>query len=123
MSRDKKYKNGFPGQRAQVMMEFIFCMVILFLMIFAVIRALRWAGVDMVERRRAHDALLTSDIDESWSDCNVCNFSNPPGCTGCDGGLLPCVCEELGTFAEGPLKQIDPYFYKPIKMNLIWNGT
>ena len=84
----------FPKQRqAQVILEFTFCMVILMLMIYGVFRVFRWSAVDSAERRLAHDQKIFAPIDEGYG---------PPG--------------------NGPLKQIDPYFYKPIKMNAIWEG-
>ncbi len=80
-------------KRAQVIIEYTFCMIIVFLMIYAAIKIFRWTGLDLAERRKNHDAVLISNIDRN------------DGSTG------------------GPLKQIDPYFSRPIKMNTIWDGS
>ena len=82
--------------KAQVTMEFSLCMLIVFLMIFALIRILRWTGVDLVERRRAHKHVLYQSIQQDYS------------------AAAPW---------EGPLKQIDPYFYSSSPMNAIWDGA
>jgi hypothetical protein len=47
----------------QVILEYTFCMIILMLMIYSVMMILRWAGRDLVERRRQHDAVLISGTD------------------------------------------------------------
>ncbi len=83
-------------KKAQVIMEFSLCMLIVFLMIFALIRILRWTGVDLVERRRAHDDVLYQSIQQDYS---------------------------AATPWDGPLKQIDPYFYSSSPMNAIWEGA
>ena len=77
----------------QVMLEFTFCMVIVLLMIFSLIMVLRWAGVDLAERRMAHDEILVR------------------------GSLTDAV-----TNALVPMRQLDPNFYSPIKMNAVWDG-
>ena len=46
----------------QVVIEFTFCLIIVLLMIYGVTKVFFWAGRDLVERRKAHDALLTSDV-------------------------------------------------------------
>ena len=84
------------SNRAQVILEFTFCIIVVMLMLYGLIMVFRWTGVDSAERRLAHDRRLTSeDINPDYPQDN-------PG--------------------EGPLWQIDPYFYKPIGMNAIWNG-
>ena len=80
--------------KGQVIVEFTFCMIILFLLIYGTMMVFRWTGVDLVERRKASDALLVTPVVEDW-----------------------------GVFADGPIKQIDPYFYTPIKMNAVWTGN
>ncbi len=84
------------GKKAQVIMEFSLCMFIIFLMIFALVKILRWTGIDLVERRRAHDKVLHQPIKEDYS------YSAP---------------------WQGPLKQIDPYFYGSYSMNAVWKGA
>ena len=91
--RGTQYVRRNP-KNAQVSVEFMFCMMIVLLMIYATVMIFRWAGVDLIERRRSHDFLLYSDIQQSY-----------------------------GSFGAGPAKQIDPYFYEPVKMNAIFNNT
>ncbi len=81
-------------KKGQVMVEFTFCMIILFLMMYGLVMVFRWAGLDLSQREAAHDALLTSPIVEAY-------------------GAAP---------STGPLRQIDPYFYQPAKMNGVWAG-
>ncbi len=82
------------GTKSQVLIEFSFCMVVIFLMIYATMMIFRWTGSDLAGRRVAHDDLLTTDVEQRY-----------------------------GTIADGPLKQIDPYFYRPTKMNAVWDGN
>lgn len=44
----------------QVILEFTFCMIVVLIMIFGVTKVFHWTGRDLVERRMAHDSLLTS---------------------------------------------------------------
>lgn len=81
--------------KAQVLIEFSFCMVVIFLMIYAAMMIFRWTGSDLAARRVAHDDLLTTNVEQRYG----------------------------GTIANGPLKQIDPYFYRPGKMNAVWDGN
>ncbi len=81
-------------KKAQVMIEFAFCMIILFLMMYGLVMVFRWAGLDLVRREAAHEKLLTNRIDENY-----------------------------GPASAGPLTQIDPYFYQPAKMNAVWMGN
>ena len=46
------------GSKGQVILEFTFCMIIVLLMIYGVVKVFHWAGEDMVERRKAHDGTL-----------------------------------------------------------------
>ena len=86
-TRDKHLSRG------QTMVEFTFCLIVILLMIYGLMRIFEWTGKDQAMRRMAHDALITSKVEHSY---------NNPG--------------------EGPAKQIDPYFHTPIKMNAIWEG-
>ena len=45
--------------KAQVFIEFTFCMIIIFLIIYGLTQILIWTGVDIAERRRANK---TTDI-------------------------------------------------------------
>jgi len=92
----------------QVMLEFIFSMIIILLMIFGTMMVFRWTGLDLAERRIAHDSLLTSPTIGSYGDCIVFDT------------VFPFPCIQWSTAADGPLKQIDPFFYRPIKMNAVF---
>ena len=102
MKRDfqkEKYQKN-TGQRpfgreasGQVMLEFTFCVIVILLMLFSLIMVTRWAGVDLGERRKAHDQIL---VRGSPAD-GVTNYMVPE-------------------------RQLDPYFYDAIKMNAVWDG-
>ena len=87
-----------PGRKAQVMLEFAFCMIILFLMMYGIIMIFRWVGLDLGQRQQAHQAVLEAPIDLAYGQ-----------------GAVNVV--------RGPLSQIDPYFYTPAKMNAVWEGN
>jgi len=95
----------------QVFLEFTFCMIIIFLMIYAVIKVFEWSGKDLAERRLSHDGLIVTAINSGYGSCVEWD----------DSGGFP-VCTLWSTSATGPLKQIDPYFYTPIGLDAIWNG-
>ena len=90
MKRKRISDKLFQGQAA---LEFSFCMIVVFLMIYGIVMILRWTGLDLAERRRAHDTRLIAPIDQDYVNAS-----------------------------DGPLYQVDPYFYSPIKMNAIWRG-
>ena len=79
--------------KGQVILEFTFCLIVVLLLIYAVMKAFKWAGVDLVERRMAHDQGLTQTVPDNWHVRQV----------------------------DGPLRQLDPEFYKAKKMGLIVN--
>ena len=84
----KKYQN-----EGQVFIEFTFCFVVILLMLFSIIMVLRWAGVDLAQRRRAHDeTIVRGSVPDGRTDARV------------------------------PMRQMDPYFYNPVKMNAVWRG-
>ena len=99
---DKKYTlNGRPkplpeqGGRGQAIVEFVFCMIIVMLMFYGLVMIFRWSGLDLAERRIAHEESLANFIDEDYTE---------------------------GQEDQGPLKQLDTYFYEPEKMNAVWQG-
>ena len=98
--------------KSQAIIEFTFCMIVVFLMFYAVIKIFRWSGVNLAERRKDHEAVLTSPIVRTAAQCTIWN-GDPYCVTGC------CLDASGRT---GPLKQIDPYFSQPTKMNAIWGG-
>lgn len=97
-------------KKAQVMLEFVFCMIVLFLMMYAVIMIFRWVGLDLWERQQAHRAVLEQDIDPEYGQCL--------------GGMMFGICppENKVAVEGGPLTQIDPFFYQPGPMNAVWSG-
>lgn len=105
----RKNKEKVPD--AQVLIEFTFCMIIIMLMIYGLIMILRWTGVDLAERERAHESQLTTPIIEDYGQCLVWNTDS-----------IPFVCLQTTTMANGPLKQLDEHFYLPTPMNAVWEG-
>jgi hypothetical protein len=81
----KKFLKGAAGQ---MMIEFTFSMIMALIMIYSAVMVLRWSGLDLAERRLAHDKKLRVNIDENAS-----------------------------SIADGPLKQLDSYFYQPMRIN------
>ena len=81
----------------QVIMEFTFCMIIVMLMIFSTMMIFRWVGLDLAERRMAHDEALTQDVPASPE-------------------------YSYAQRSQGPMIQLQSRFYKPIKMNAVWDG-
>lgn len=51
---------------AQVIVEFTFAFVILLLLFYGCIMALRWTGLSLAERQIAHENTLNADVDEGW---------------------------------------------------------
>ncbi len=90
----QKKKNFSLSSSGQTMIEFTFSLIVVLLMIYGMMKVFEWTGKDQAMRRMAHDELLFSDIKRKYDREN-------PG--------------------EGPLKQIDPYFYTPQSMNAIWD--
>ena len=89
----------------QVMQEFSFCMILVLLLIYGTMMIFRWTGIDFAERRRAHEQLLYTSINQDYGSCNDAN------------------CTSRGERIDGPLRQIYPDFYtKPAKMNAVWTG-
>lgn len=86
-------KNDKHLCRGQTMIEFTFCLIIILLMIYGLMRIFEWTGKNQALRRIAHDNLITAPVEHSYGN---------PG--------------------NGPARQIDPYFYTPVRMNAIWDG-
>ncbi len=99
----------FFKKKAQVMLEFVFCMIILFLMMYGIIMIFRWVGLDLGQRQQAHEAVLTADIDLFYGRC----VAEEP---------LTGLCLDSRAVERGPLTQIDPFFYQPGSMNAVWAG-
>jgi len=83
--------------RGQVVLEFTFCFIIVLLLLYGVIMALRWAGVSLAERRKAHDDTLTADIaEQGWNWSTI--------------------------YEDGPFKQLNPNFAPITPMHMVFNG-
>lgn len=50
--------NSSFTHKGQVILEFTFCMIVILIMIYGVVKVFHWAGEDVVERQRAHDSVL-----------------------------------------------------------------
>ena len=50
-------------RKAQVILEFTFCMIIVLLMLFGITKVFLWTGRDFVGRSAAHDETLYGDFD------------------------------------------------------------
>jgi hypothetical protein len=107
-TKKKAAKNNAPlTKKSQVILEFTFCMIIVLLMLFGLTKVFTWVGRDYAGRSAAHDSTLTMGVVESYGGClTYVNF----------------VCTQWSTMADGPMKQVDPYFYTPVKMNAIYAG-
>jgi hypothetical protein len=102
----------------QVIIEFTFCMIVVFLMIFGLAKVFTWTGRDLAERSIAHDRLLASPVDPNYQCVEV--FVPP------DFDPMhpdPDIIPKCLSYSGGPSLQIDPYFYTPVKMDAIWNGN
>lgn len=97
-------------KKAQVMVEFTFCMIILFLMMYGIVMVFRWVGLDLGRRQQAHETVLTENIDPAYG-------STTWTWNGTDFVTTTTPVE------RGPLTQIDPYFYTPGAMNAVWAGN
>jgi len=58
LKKQSKAKSAHVAGNAQATIEFIFCMIIVFVMMYTTVRVFRWTGIDLVERRIRHDQVL-----------------------------------------------------------------
>ena len=91
MIRINKKQNKNIGQ---VMIEFTFCMIIVFLMIFSLTKIFEWSGREFTNRRQQHDTVLRSTATRDYVD--------------------PSDSEQI--------QQISPYFSGGADMNAIWTN-
>ena len=89
---DLKNENSTFGQ---VTVEFTFCMVIVILLMYAVVKAFRWAGVDLAERRAASEGTFITNINEKWANTLV--------------------------NTQGPGKQLVSNFYRTKRLGMVFN--
>jgi len=88
-------------RKGQVILEFTFCMIVILIMMYGVIKVFHWTGRDIVARQRAHELTLTANV------INPRIQIDPYGSAPAPGGRIDS----------------DPYFYIPVKMNAIWSGN
>ncbi len=81
-------------EKAQVTLEFTFCIIIALLLGYACLKAFRWSALDLVYRRDAHEKSLIKPVSESWQ----------------------------GLDTNSPINQLDGDFYRGTKMNLVFNN-
>jgi len=86
------YKRSDKHIQGQVIIEFTMSMLIVLLMVFGMIMIMRWTGLDLLSRARSHQSVLLDDS----------------------------VVHDYEIRTDGPMKQIDPFFYDPIPMNSVW---
>lgn len=82
----------YRDNKGQVIIEFTFCMIIIFLIIYASIKIFFWSGEEFIKRRKGHEAVL---------------FNN-------------AVIESYTHISQGPLRQLDSQSYGITKINAIW---
>ncbi len=82
--------------KGQVIIEFTFCVIVVMLMMYGLIMIFRWTGVSMANRRIGHDSTLEVGFTRNYGS---------------------------GAVGQGPLKQLDTYFFKPSKMKAVWDGN
>ena len=79
----------------QVTIEFTFCLIIVTILMYGLVKAFRWAGMDLAERRLASETDLTFVINEDW--------------------------DSTQTNTMGPSRQFVLNYYKTKKMGLVFN--
>lgn len=84
-----------PRAQGQVTLEFTFSMIIVILLMYGIIQVMSWIATSLAERRVSSDQSLTATVAvEDWNDI----YTDP-----------------------SPLTQLQPEFYSPKKMNLVFN--
>lgn len=81
--------------KAQVSLEFAFCMIAILLLIYGSVMIFRWAGLSMAERRIAHEGVLLTAVSDGYSE----HLHQPT-----------------------PLSQVSLEFYTPRDMNFVFRG-
>ncbi len=89
--------NKLKNKQAQSIVEFSFSMVILFVMVYGLTHIFQWTGVDTVKRQKTHDALMKQDAPKNP------NYTSPQN--------------------SGVIEQLEPNFYRPVKMNAIFEDA
>jgi hypothetical protein len=65
-------------QCGQATIEFTFAMIVTLMLVFALLMVFRWVGLDLAERRAAHERLLTRDTSDMRTEQQLNpNFYKP----------------------------------------------
>ncbi len=91
----RRKKTSEERRLGQVIIEFTFSMIIVFLMIYSITKIFEWSGKEIVNRRIAHDTILTGQT-LSRSYTNVSDSQQ--------------------------IAQISPFFSSGTAMNAIWDN-
>lgn len=83
--------------RGQTMIEFTFCMIIVFLMIYSITKVFEWSGRELVSRRVGHTSRLTTS----------------------GGGLTRSYTSAADS---EQIAQISPFYSSGVDMNAVWRG-
>lgn len=78
--------------KGQTIIEFSFCMIIVFLMAYGLVMIFKWTAQDLIGRGTAHDTQLMANVSANYTISNM---------------------------AAGPLSQIAPVFYYPTNMRAV----
>jgi len=115
---EKNYNNNYCNvffvtnkgpRKAQVIIEFSFCMIVLLLMLYSTMMIFHWSGIDLVGRRIAYDNSLFLPVSQDYSVSYDGTFF----------GLNP-DSEMTWVPNGGTIKQLEPNFYTPTLMNAIF---
>ena len=103
------YKFSKKSKQGQVTIEFMFSMIVVLLMIYALVMIFRWGGIDLIGRRQSHESKLLVQINEHYGACRQFN-------------MVTYTCDEWFDIHSGPMQQLDPNFCRVVPMNAIWTG-
>lgn len=95
MNRLRRKKG--EGYQGQTMIEFTFCMIIVFLMVFSLTKIFEWSGRELVARRLGHDTRLT------YTDASLTR-------------------SYTSAADSEQIAQISPFFSSGVDMNAVWNN-
>ena len=108
---EKNYNNNYCNvffvtnkgpRKAQVIIEFSFCMIVLLLMLYSTMMIFHWTGIDIVGRRISYDNSLFQSVSQDYSVVAGPGYSWIP--------------------KGGTIQQLNPNFYTPTLMNAIFRN-
>lgn len=76
---------------AQATIEFTFSFILMLILFYGIIQAIRWTGVTLAERRIQHEQSFKKTVGDNWKG-----------------------------YDNGPMQQIRSDFYQPKRMDLIF---